>query len=267
MTQESKDKHDEFAEEPKGMAAIFSPIVAAGQFLTILPPIIKRAFTFQELGRAVGFFPLVGFVIGIILLGAETILSLALPRAITAVLLLGLWILLTGALHLDGFLDSLDGLFGGRTPEKRLLIMRDERLGAFAFAGGAILILLKFTALASLNSLTTPLLLVPTVGRWAMTLAIPLFPYGREEGLGRAMKDHANWRQIEVGTVITMLVAWFTWGWYGLILLPVILIITMATASAVLARIPGLTGDIYGALCETTEIAALLFFVIIQTTL
>ena len=81
------------------------------------------------------------------------------------------------------------------------------------------------------------------------------------------MKDHANWRQIEVGTIITMLAAWLTWGWYGLILLPVTLLITMAASAYVLKRIPGLAGDIYGALCESTETIILLIFVIMQRSL
>ncbi|MGD8455134.1 MAG: adenosylcobinamide-GDP ribazoletransferase [Anaerolineales bacterium] len=263
MEKEPQKTLENSEEGLKGITGIFSPILVAAQFLTIVPPIIKRVFTKKELGRAVGFFPLIGVVIGFVLLGVEIIFSFVLPQTITAALVLGLWILFTGALHIDGLLDSMDGLFGAHTPEKRLLIMQDERVGAFAFAGGAILILLKFTALASLDSLTAPLLLAPTLGRWAVTLAVPLFPYGREEGLGRAMKDHANWRQIEAGTIITMLVAWFTWGWYGLILLPITLLLTMAAASYVLKRLPGLTGDIYGALCEITETIILLLFVVI----
>lgn len=268
MRKELEVNPTDLEEDSLGIGTLLvRPILAAGQYLTLLPPIVKGAFTRKELGRAVGYFPLVGIAIGVILLGAETILSFALPRAITAVLVLGLWILLTGAQHLDGFLDAMDGLFGGRTPEKRLQILQDKRMGAFAFAGGAVLLLLKFTALASLDSLTTPLLLAPTLGRWVMTLAIPLFPYEGDNGPEQAMKEHANWRQVEVGTIITMLVAGFTWGWYGLILLPVALLAIMVVVNAILERIPGLTEDIYGALCEYTEVVILLCFVIMQSSL
>jgi adenosylcobinamide-GDP ribazoletransferase len=266
MTKESERKQEHFEERDSGISSIFNPILVAGQFLTLMPPMIKRAFSFQELGRAVGFFPLVGFVIGDILLGADTLLSFVLPPTVKAVLILAVWIGITGALHLDGLLDSCDGLFGGRTPEKRLSIMRDEHLGAYAFAGGALLVLLKFTALSSLNSLTTPLLLAPTLGRWAMTFAMYFYPYGREEGLGRSMKDNTTWRQVALATIITGLVAWFTGGWAGIILLFVILLITWGIASFVLERIPGLTGDIYGALCEITEVVTLLFFVVTQSS-
>jgi adenosylcobinamide-GDP ribazoletransferase len=267
MRKELEVNPTDLEEDSPGISALIRPILAAGQYLTLLPTFVKRAFTRKEVGRAVGFFPLVGLAIGVLLLGADTILSFAMPQAITAALVLGLWVLLTGAQQLDGFLDAMDGLFGGRTPEKRLQILQDERMGTFAFAGGTLLLLLKFTALASLDSLTTPLLLAPTLGRWAMTLAIPLFPYEGEDGRGRAMKENSNWRQIEVGTIIAMLVGWFTWGWYGLILLPVALLATMVMANAILERIPGLTEDIYGVLCEVTETVLLLCFVVMQSSL
>ena len=100
-----------------------NPIFVAAQFLTIFPPVIKRIFTPQELGRAVGFFPLVGLGLGGVLLGFDYIFDLVFPPAVGTAFVLTFWVLCTGALHLDGFLDSLDGLLGGFTPEKRLEIM------------------------------------------------------------------------------------------------------------------------------------------------
>ena len=125
---------------------ILVAFVAAIQFLTISPAFIRRAFSPQELGRAVGFYPLVGLILGGILAGAYYILSQRFPTPVTVSLILTLWVILTGAIHLDGFLDTYDGLFGGSTPEKRLEIMRDERIGAFALAGAVLLFLTKFTS-------------------------------------------------------------------------------------------------------------------------
>ena len=98
-------------------------ISAALQFLTVVPPVVRRPFTSAELGRAVGWFAFVGLILGAFLAGADLALSLVLPRSVTAAVILVLWVLVTGALHLDGLLDSCDGLFGGRTPEARLRIM------------------------------------------------------------------------------------------------------------------------------------------------
>src|SRR6476619_3043750 len=105
------------------------PLLTAFQFLTVFPAIIRRAFTAEELGRAVGFFPLVGLALGGILYGLEFGLRPLFPTPLVAVIILSAWLLLTRALHFDGFLDMCDGLFGGFTPQRRLEIMRDPRIG------------------------------------------------------------------------------------------------------------------------------------------
>ena len=109
-------------------------IIAAFQFLTIFPTLIKRMFTAQEMGRAVGWFPLVGLVLGFALYGINRAAGLIFPAIISAALTLFAWIILTRAFHLDGFMDTCDGLFGGYTPERRLEIMKDSRVGAFGAA-------------------------------------------------------------------------------------------------------------------------------------
>ena len=123
-----------------------------------------------------------------------------------AALLLTLWIVLTGALHLDGFLDTCDGLLGGSDPGKRMEIMRDERVGAYALSGGALLLLIKFSTLASFGARVDALLLAPVLGRWAMTLALTSFPYARSEGLGREMKNYAGRRQAAIASIIGLAV-------------------------------------------------------------
>ena len=124
-------------------------------------------------------------------------------RRVTAALVLAAWVLGTGALHLDGFLDSCDGLFGGHTPEARLRIIRDERAGAFAVIGGILLLLLKYAALAGNPDPLAALVVAPVLGRWGMAVAVVCFPYGRAEGLGRAMKDHAGWPQAVFASLLT----------------------------------------------------------------
>lgn len=239
------------------------PPLAALQFLTLVPPIVRRAFTMEELGRAVGFFPLVGVLLGGLLIGLERALSPLFPANLIAALVLAGWVIATGALHIDGFLDALDGLFGGHTPEMRMEIMHDERIGAFGFAGGVILLLLKFALLTALPGRAAALLLTPTLARWGMTLGIVLFPYARPKGLGRAMKDHAGWTQAALATVIALATAWLGGGLVGLAALALTGLLTWAVARFVLARIPGLTGDIYGALGETVELVLLLFFAVV----
>lgn len=236
-------------------------LLAAVQFLTVVPPVIRRAFTPAELGRAVGWFAVVGMMLGTTLAGVDYVLSLLFPAGVTAALLLVVWALMTGALHLDGFLDTCDGLFGGRTPEARLRIMRDERVGAFAVIGGALLLLVKYSCLASLTSRTASLIVAPTLGRWGMALAVVAFPYVRPEGTGRWMKDHAGWRQLILASITAIIPAILLAKWLGLIAIALAGAAAAAVAAFTLRRIPGLTGDVYGALCELLEALVLLVFV------
>jgi adenosylcobinamide-GDP ribazoletransferase len=239
--------------------------LAALQFLTIAPAFIRRVFTPQELGRAVGFYPMVGLILGAILAGSNNLLSLIFPTPVTAALLLTLWVLLTGVLHLDGFLDTCDGIFGGNTPEKRLEIMRDERVGAYGLAGGVLLIITKYTALSAQQDPTFALLLAPSLSRWGMTLAIVGFPYARSQGLGRDIKDQTSWRQVLLATIIALAVAWFTYQWIGLIALVSTGLVIWLGARFILQRLPGLTGDIYGAFNEIAELVILLLLLVKQS--
>ncbi len=252
------------AQRPEWMAGLLTPLtdfLVAVQFLTVLPPILRRAVKPDEMGRAVGYYPLVGGTVGVILLGANHLLSGYFPPLVSAALLLTLWVLLAGALHIDGFLDACDGLLGGLTSETRLEIMRDSRMGAFALAGGVLLLLLKFAALATLTmESAAALLLAPVLGRWGMSLAIVAFPYARPEGLGKAMKDNATWRQAALATVITLAVAWSWAGGRGLAVTALALVVMLLAVRFTLQRIPGLTGDTYGMLNELIETVVLLAF-------
>lgn len=256
------------------------PFLAALQFLTIVPPVVRRPFTPAELGRAVGFFPLVGLLLGSVLALLAWGLGRLFPPGVTAALALAAWVALTGALHLDGFLDTCDGVLGGRIPEERLRILRDERVGAYAVAGGVLLLLVKYAALAALagNAGTsgrspwadglwgvgpfdrTPLLLAPVLGRWEMALAVVAFPYARREGLGRAMKDRAGWGQTLLAGATALGVAVVVAGWAGLAAWGLATGAMLLLARFTLRRLPGLTGDVYGAVCEVVEAFTLLVF-------
>lgn len=235
-------------------------LIAAFQFLTIFPAIIKRMFTSQEMGRAVGWYPLVGAVMGALLYGVNHLLQLIFPASISAALTLIAWVMLTRAFHLDGFMDTCDGLFGGFTPERRLEIMKDSRMGAFGVAGGALVLLTKYTALASSTALLPALIISATLSRWGMSLAIFAFPYAREHGLGRDVKDNVRWSQIILATCIALIVVWLAAAQMGLIALALASLTLWLGARYILRLIPSLTGDSYGALCEGIELVVLLLF-------
>jgi adenosylcobinamide-GDP ribazoletransferase len=238
---------------------------AAIQFLLISPAFVKRPFTPTELGRSTTFFPLVGLMLGGVLAGADLLLAYVFPAEVRSALVLTLWIVLTGALHFDGLLDSMDGLLGGGTPERRMQIMRDERTGAYAAAAGALILLTMFSSLNAIEPTRwAALLLAPVLGRCGITLSVVMFPYAREAGLGRDIKDHVSGGQA-VGALLTTLmvvggVAWKLQSLTALAALVISLVVWGLATLFILRRIPGMTGDTYGAITMLIEASVLLTF-------
>ncbi|MBV6391857.1 MAG: Adenosylcobinamide-GDP ribazoletransferase [Anaerolineales bacterium] len=235
-------------------------ILAAFQFLTIFPAVVKRMFTAQEMGRAVGWFPLVGVTLGFALYGANYFARLIFPPMVAAALTLIAWVAFTRFFHLDGFMDSLDGLFGGWTPERRLEIMKDSRMGAFGTIGGILVLMTKFAALSSTSAFFPSIMLAATLGRWASPLVIYAFPYAREDGLGIEMKRNVTIREVIIATLITGITAWFVSGWLGFAFMLGAGIVGFLTAAYAMRLLPGLTGDIYGAVTTLVEMLTLVAF-------
>lgn len=235
-------------------------IIAAFQFLTISPTVIKRMFTSQEMGRAVAWFPLVGIVLGLLLYFVNYFAQLIFPVSVSAAITLFAWVIFTRAFHLDGFMDTCDGLFGGFTPERRMEIMKDSRMGAFGVAGGVLVLLTKYAALHASVNLFLALMLAATLGRFASPLVIYFFPYAREDGLGIEMKRNVGIKEVIVATLITGVVSFFVYNWMGFLLMLASAIIAFLIALYAMRLIPGLTGDIYGAVTTTVEMLVLIFF-------
>ena len=168
-------------------------LAAAIQFLLVSPAFVRRAFTPAEMGRSTAFYPLVGALLGGMLAAADALLARILPIEVRSAILLALWIVLTGGLHFDGLLDAVDGLLGGDTPERRMQIMRDERIGAYGVAAAGLILLTMFGALNAIPGDRWPVLLAaPVLGRCGISLSIVLLPYARKQGLGRDIKDNAR---------------------------------------------------------------------------
>ncbi len=237
-------------------------LLAAFQFLTVFPSVVRRRFSPEEMGRSVAFYPLVGLVLGGVLYGLHSVLRLFLPVYLCAVLVVTAWLILTRALHFDGFLDIFDSLFGGFTPERRLEIMKDSRVGAFGLAAGILLLFTKLFAISSLDNRLAAFLLAPMLGRWAIALAIFFFPYAREKGLARDMKDKTGWTQVIFGTLFSLVVAMLVAGWLGGLAMILAAVVLFAFAGYMMHLLPGLTGDSYGAICELTEVLVLIVFTI-----
>jgi adenosylcobinamide-GDP ribazoletransferase len=198
--------------------------------------------------RALAFLPLVRLALGALAGGAAWCISLSAPHAIAAVVAFTLSIVLTGALHVDGFLDSCDALFAGVTPERRLEIMKDPRHGTFAVAGFACLAALWIAALWTIPAERYPLVLAFCGGtaRWAMTLNAFFSPYARAANSAKGVGERPS--------PLVWLGWWIALSWAGALLLPAAIAQVAAAGAAALllggwARAKlggGLTGDVYG---------------------
>jgi adenosylcobinamide-GDP ribazoletransferase len=236
--------------------------LVALQFLTTLPIPLWRAANNEDVGRSVRYFPVAGLVLGVLLALLNWLFRLVLPLALCDLLTVVALLMLTGALHFDGFLDSCDGLFGYRTPERRLEIMRDSRVGSYAVAGGWVLLTLKYVGLGlvPLDLKLQALLIAPLLGRWALVIAVVLFPYGRESGLGTTYKLYTQRRELLLASLCVLLASFIILRWSGLLLALLVFVLAFLLGKYIMLKLPkGLTGDSYGAITEISEMFTWLF--------
>jgi adenosylcobinamide-GDP ribazoletransferase len=224
--------------------------LAAVALLTIVP--IRRTQHFSA--HALAFFPVVGALLGGVLVASFLVSRIVFPPLVTAALLVALWALLTGALHLDGVSDACDALFAETTRARRLEILRDVHMGAFGATGLILILLLKFSALNNPN--LGALFLAPILARWAMVYAAA-YPLARQEGMAVLFVQKLTRREIGLATIFGFIFA-VPFGWLGVSAWLTALGISTLLARFALARFGGLTGDVYGMICESVEVSVLL---------
>ena len=213
-----------------------------------------------RMGPSQAYFPLVGLALGGILAGLDLAASRILPPQVVGVLLVAALLVLTRAIHTEGFLDACDGLFGGYSPSRRLEILRDTHVGAFAVIGGAALLISKWSLLASLPTEVRAglLALFPCISRFGMLSTMAVFVYGREKGVGTAFQEGANWRQVAFGLATVLAAGGLFLGPAGLVLLVAAVAVSLRLGRWIAGMLGGMTGDTYGAVNEVAEVTTLL---------
>jgi len=235
-------------------------LILAVRFLTVVPVPGREATGPTALGRAAWWFPVIGLILGVGVALTGHVVDVLFPPLVAAALLVALWKGLSGAIHLDGLADSLDGLASGDAA-RRLAIMRDSHIGVFGAAGLAMFLLVSVAAVADLaGPVRNPLLIVaPVLGRVTPLLAGAwLQPATPGQGLGAeftaALSRWAGPVYVVAGAILA---AWLLGPWG-------VAIAAAAWAAAVLwallaaRRLGGLTGDLLGAVVELTELVVLL---------
>lgn len=236
------------------------------QFLTRISIVRQENWTEEDFGRSVRWFPMVGAVLGGCYWSVAAILFLLLPgqgielpRHVCTAFLLLLTILLTGGLFCDGFMDSMDGIFSGRSRERMLEIMKDSRVGAngvMAFAG---LLLMEWAALLDMRQELLPMVLfiLPVISRFLVVVSIICFPCARSVGLGKMFAAHGGKTALPFAAVCTVLLV-APWGMEAVAALLAAALFALRFNRYVVRILGGVTGDTYGAVALLSELVALL---------
>lgn len=228
------------------------------QFLTRLPGIRISVFDPEDLSRSAAWFPVVGLIIGVVLVLAVWMAGHA-SAWVGALIGLVVWVWITGGLHLDGLGDVADALAAShRSPERLLEVLRDPHIGAFGVMAIGLQLIAKLVLLAQMSNpaALAAVALVPAWARWGplvWSLTVPPLAAGSGERFG--------WRIDPTTAAIEGLVLAALSLWLAPVLLGALLIVPAITLYW-RARLGGITGDCLGASIEVTESLLLLMIAV-----
>lgn len=228
-------------------------------FLSVLPTPSVGEVSAEDFRKSRVWYPLVGALLGgLAALTALACRRLGLPAGVEAALVLAVGLVATGFLHLDGLLDCADALLAPVTPERRLVILKDVHMGAFAFGVGALVFLIQWQLLAQRPHWSL-LLCLPILSRAAVLVPMTFWPYARKDGSG--ILASVPWERKREGlwtiagaVLLAAPAAWlFPFAALG------VLVAAVAVSGFASRRLNGgLTGDVYGAVIVLGELAGLL---------
>ncbi|WP_299405156.1 adenosylcobinamide-GDP ribazoletransferase [Acaryochloris sp. IP29b_bin.148] len=240
------------------MKQMLKQIGGAIAFYTCIP--LPSAWTL-ELNRIARWSPLIGLLLGFSLGALDLGLTWGhMPALTRSVLVVALWIGLTGGLHLDGVLDTADGL-AVMDRDQRLSVMADSRTGAFGVMAGSLVILLKVCALTDLSTPHLPALITAMVwGRIAQVIAIATYPYLKPEGKGAFhTASFQGMGDLWPSGLCLLATGLYPYYWQPSVWPALLWGILSGSAFAVgisywfYRQFRGMTGDVYGAIVEWTE--------------
>jgi adenosylcobinamide-GDP ribazoletransferase len=234
---------------------LLSGFALAFNMLTIIPFFKVHDFFKGINGYSAMFYPLVGFILGLLLWGIHTLLQNSLPSTHLAVIIFTLWILFTGALHLDGFSDTVDGLFVSK--EKALEVMKDSHVGGMGMIFTFVFLALKLSTLIHFKAFELlPIILM--FSRLNATMAIYFYKYA-SNGVSVLIKEELTSKHLLFALIYSLVLAYF-FSFSSALLIS--LLVLLLSAKFFLKRLGGLNGDIYGFIIELSELVLLNYIVI-----
>jgi adenosylcobinamide-GDP ribazoletransferase len=170
------------------------------------------------------------------------------------------WTLLTGALHLDGLADSADAAFASVSRARRLEILRDVHHGTFGIVTIGLVLLLKWSVLATLTGrgAAAAVIVACVVGRASLLPILGRFSSPRPGGMAGTMRDGATPLATAVSVLMALGVALLCWGLAGVGVVTGVILAALLLARWLASRFGGISGDACGAIVESGEVLALL---------
>ena len=232
------------------MREFFKGFALAFSMLSIIPFFKVHNFTKGINGYSVLSYPLVGFLLGSILYGIYSLLVPFVASAHLGIIIFSLWVLITGALHLDGFCDTVDGLYVSK--ERALEVMKDPHNGGMGIFFGATFLIFKASSLMTLdNYALLPLVLL--LARLMAVVSIYFFPY-ISSGMGSMAKAEFTNKQLFIALLYSLLFVFLYNAWF---LLFVALLCMLLLKGFFIKRYGGFSGDMYGFTIEVVELLLL----------
>lgn len=244
------------------------------QFFTRIPIRVNIGFD-EEFHKTMYYFPLVGFVLGILYFIIGLVSSFLFDSYITSVNILISTVILTGGLHLDGVGDTFDGIYSYRDKEKILEIMKDSRLGTNAMLSVVFLMLMKLGLIYSIvqSGQLYNLIFMPVFARMAIVIACYKSVTPRKNGMGNVFIGKPSLKMILTGIVYTVIliiimgITLFNLNSLDLIkviaFIPIMIILSRCFVRYIYSKIDGITGDILGCISELMEVMYLIYIYLI----
>ena len=252
------------------MPDILKGFILQIQFLTRIPLPVKIPYEERLLIKGFPLIPLAGFIIGLGMAGSYYLAALCGYRLISVMASLCAWVLLTGALHLDGFADTCDGLYSSRDREKILAIMKDPRTGVMGVTGLILLFMIKGSVLLVLHPalIVSCLICLPVTGRLNAVWLAGISGYaGESRGMGAVYAEQCGKKQMVTACLAGLVVLLPFSGYRCLAPLLITILCTTGFGRMLKKRIGGITGDTLGYTIEVSEAVYLVCLLIQETVI
>jgi adenosylcobinamide-GDP ribazoletransferase len=233
------------------------------QLLTRVP--INKALPCENKNfrNGANFFGFIGLLIGVCQYGLYLVLAEVMPISFAVIGIIVFDILITGALHLDGFGDTCDGFFAFKGKDRIIEIMKDSRIGTFGCIGIVLNLLIKYEGYLFLanNSKSLGILIIPAVSKFSMILLSYIGKPAKEKGSGNLFINTVTIKEVIVNIIFVIIIGFLLNSIFNTIILLIsAILLTILFNLLCNSKIKGITGDSLGANNELVVLVSLIIF-------